>query len=183
MLLQTVRYFRKMGFFSKYESISDEVLSETLEALYREEWNKGYGSDDTRADLLVLKFDESRVWWQDTEADVCDVNRVYVETFEQWGAISEGVFVPKDINETWASEEGPIEVSFALNGQLVKVYPQYANDYIDMEVLGQINELIRDTGRRFEVYEFFDQTAFVIVLTREEKKKLEMERGWRFARL
>jgi hypothetical protein len=45
-----------------------------------------------------------------------------------------------------------------------------------------INSLIRDSGIRLELYAPFDQTGFIVALTASEKKRLEKERGWRFAK-
>jgi hypothetical protein len=67
-----------------------------------------------------------------------------------------------------------------LNGQLIEINPEYAGDWIDLQILKQINHLIGDSGLRFEVIEAFDQTAVIISLTSEEKHKLESELGWFF---
>jgi len=183
MLLETIRYFRKIGFFSGYESISDGVLAQTLENFYREKSGKEYDPSSRSDELCVLEFDENRVWWEDTEADVCNGNEIYIETLKEWGAISRGAFTPENLEENWASEEGPITVTFTLNGQKNRIYPRYLDDYIDVDILGQINKLIRKTGLQFAAYEAFDQTAFVVALTTREKHRLERERGWRFAKL
>ena len=57
--------------------------------------------------------------------------------------------------------------------------PAYLEDWIDPGILVPINESIADSGRRFELYKAFDQTAFVITLTDAERLALE-GRGWCF---
>jgi hypothetical protein len=47
-------------------------------------------------------------------------------------------------------------------------------------VLGQLNDIITDGPYRFRVHAPFDQTAFVIACTEDERQRLEA-RGWRFA--
>ena len=103
------------------------------------------------------------------------------------GFISRGAFSPDNIEETWESEKGPIWVSFTLNGTQHRIHPEYLNpgpDFIDVSILRDINRLIVGTGYQFEVQDALDedQAAFIVVLTADEKEKLERERGWRFVR-
>ena len=49
-----------------------------------------------------------------------------------------------------------------------------------MNILIELNQVIAASGYAFEMYDEFDQTAFVVVLTAEEKERLQSERGWLF---
>jgi hypothetical protein len=199
-ILEAVRYYRRLGFFSQYSDLSDEALAEQLEALVEGEWAERFTASQSElriedewsemlrspddvpyADLTLLRTDGTRVWWEDTEADVCAANRVYTETLRAWAGISRGAFSPQEITETWESEEGPITVRFTLDGHERVLHPEYADDWLDQRIVVPINRWIRKSGYAFEMYDAFDQTAFVVVLTPEEKRKLEQERGWRFA--
>ena len=182
-LVESVQYFRELGFFDKYHSLPNSELVATLENLYREEWGEIFNPEDMLADLLLVKWDENRVWWEDTEADVCSGNGVYKRTLKEWAAISRGVFSPANIQEDWESEDGPVTITFTHDQQTVQLHPQFLDDYIDISILPQINKLIYSSGMEFAVYKVFDQTAFVVVLTAQEKGKLQNERGWRFANI
>jgi hypothetical protein len=179
-LLRSVGLFRKRGFFRDYEGMSDRELAAELEETHEIELREGFDPDFELVDLELLRWDKRRVWWEDTEADVLQGNNVYVEVLQRWGMISRGAFLPSDISERWQSREGPIDISFSLRGKKESINPRYLDDYIDMEIVPHINSLIADSPYRFEIYEFFDQTAFVVVLDKDEKQWLQQERGWRF---
>jgi hypothetical protein len=134
-------------------------------------------------DLILLGLDGKRVWWGDTEADVCRENGVYVRTLKKWSAISRGAFMPEDIQEFWKRDEGPIKITFTHKSRLCKLHPRHLGDFIDVGVLAEVNEIIEDTGIQFAVYDTRDQFAFVVALTDDEREKLQRERGWRFAKI
>jgi hypothetical protein len=72
-----------------------------------------------------------------------------------------------------------VSITFSLDGEPREVTAAYFDDWIDPGILGPINELIVASGRRFELYKSFDQTAFVMALTDAERRGLEA-RGWCF---
>lgn len=181
-LLQSVIYFRELGFFRKYQSMSDEELATMIGGLHKEEWDEDINPENEFSDLLLVKWDKDRIWWDDTEADVCSGNSVYKQVLIEWSEISRGTFFPENVQEHWESEEGPITITFTHNQQNIQIHPQYLDDYIDISILSQVNYLIGKSGKEYAVYLPFDQTAFIIVVTKSEKRKLQKERNWRFAR-
>jgi hypothetical protein len=104
---------------------------------------------------------------------------VYKKTLQEWSAISRGSFHPSNIVEDWHTEDGPIEISFAYLDQRIVLHPKFLNDYIDLDILVQINDLIQEV--QFELYQPFDQTGFVVALTSVEKENLQKKRKWLFA--
>lgn len=170
---------REIGLFADRSSLSDAELGQSIQREIEEMWGDQLAADEPLMDLLVAERDETRVWWHDLEADVVAENRVYVATLEEWAAISEGAFAPSDIVETWASDQGPITVAFTADGQAHEVQPAVIDDWIDPSIASKINELIAPTGRRFEFFQAFDQTAFVMALDANERAALE-GRGWCF---
>jgi hypothetical protein len=104
---------------------------------------------------------------------------VYAQSIAEWSEISKDAFRPTDIKETWASETGPVTVTFRLDGSTKTLSPGYFEDWIDPGILAAIDGLIADSGRRFELYKSFDQTAFVMALSTDERRALEA-RGWCF---
>jgi hypothetical protein len=130
-------------------------------------------------DLAVAEQDRTRVWWRDLEADVSDGNDVYAQTVTEWGEISVGTFEPTEIIESWEGPEGPVTVDYVQSGITHTLTPGYLEDWIDPGIVVGINETIADSGRRFEMYKAFDQTAFVMALTDDERRAFEA-RGWCF---
>ena len=180
-LVETIEDFRSLNFFERYRQLPTAELAALMNDRFEQEWGKEPDPSRKTSELLLLAYDEDRVWWNDTEADVCSENAVYTQTLREWGTISRGAFLPHDVKEHWETEQGPIEISCALNGRPVKLYPDYREDYIDLNLLPQINKLLEKTNMRFELYEPVDQTGFVVVLTDREKKMLQKKRHWRFA--
>jgi len=181
--LEFVDFFRSLGFFKEYEQLSNSHLAAVLVDMLRLEMKENLDPSDPLADLLLLKYDDGRVWWDDTEADVCAENQVYRETLEEWGRISLGAFLPTEIQENWQGAEGPIEISFKLNGSPLTLHPRYMDDYLDLAILSGINTAILGTGIQFAVHEIFDQTAFILALTMDQKRRLQEQRRWRFAKV
>ena len=170
---------RELGLFADRPDLSNEDISQRVEARLDELHGGALLADDPLLELVVASLDESRVWWGDLEADVGHGSEAYVMTLEQWAAISKGAFAPRDIRETWESEEGPVTVAFALDGENVELRPEYLEDWIDPRILTPINERMAESGRRFELFQAFDQSAFVMALTDRERDALEA-RGWCF---
>ena len=176
---QRAAALREIGWFADRAESTEAELGDEIAAAMAETLGEAVGPDDPYLELLVAEQDPSRVWWSDLEADVSDGNGVYVATLQEWAAISSGAFAPSEIEETWASEVGPVTVAFELAGTRHELHPTYLEDWIDPMIATSINELIARSARRFEFVEAFDQTAFVVALTADEKAALE-DRGWCF---
>lgn len=178
-LLDAAHYYRNLGFFNKDKSLTSQEFDNKIMEFYKgfKDWNPFDSSDyyDEFADLYLLEGDQDRVWLEDTEADVSKENNVYVDTLKWWSHISRGAFEPSDITETWGTEEGPVTVSFTLFGQKKEIHPEYSYDYIDLRILKEINEMIKDSGYEFVAVEI-DQEVFVTVLKAEEKLKMQQDR-------
>ena len=174
-----VAALRAIGLFADRAGADDATLASEVEAGITEFWGDALEPDDPQMDLIVAEQDDQRVWWRDLEADVIDGNDVYVTTLEEIGAVSVGAFEPEDISETWTSDEGPVTITFATDGQPHEISAAYFDDFIDPGILAPINALIASAGRRFEIYKAFDQSALVMALTDAERTGLEA-RGWCF---
>ncbi|UUZ92359.1 hypothetical protein LJK87_44430 [Paenibacillus sp. P25] len=182
-VLEAAQYYRNIGFFAGDKSLSNQQFEEKFKKFYSdfrgEDWDPFDSSEyyDALAEFYVLGEDKQRVWLEDTEADVGSGNEVYVKTLKEWSSISRGAFQPSEIKESWKTEEGPIEVSFTLNGTERTIHPEYLNDFIDTGVLAEINEMIKDSGYQFVLVEI-DQTVFVTVLNDSEREQIQKERYW-----
>jgi hypothetical protein len=174
---QRVEALREIGLFAGRPDQSNEDVIHSVEAQLDETYGGGLTADDPLIDLVVAAMDDSRVWWGDLEADVDAENQVYETSLEEWAAISKGAFEPQAIEERWDSGSGPVTISYTVNGQTVQLTPEYLEDWIDPRILTPINEQI--AGRRFALFQAFDQSAFLMALTESERAALEA-RGWCF---
>jgi hypothetical protein len=172
---RSLALFRSLGFFAG-TALSTVELARDLVARYDEEWDKPFSPDHEWADLRLLRYDPSRVWWRDTEGFWYPGEDAYVRTLVEWAAISRGCFRPADIAERWGS--GGVSITFTLAGEPCRLRAQPMGDYLDTSILVGVNELIN--GCQFEAYDTGGDTSlFLVVLTLVEKAALR-ERGWRF---
>jgi hypothetical protein len=170
---------RRLGLFGGRPDTSDAALIDEVTRSLADRWGDPADVPAPLLDLAIAEHDSTRVWWRDLEADVVEGNDVYVQTIAEWGEISVGAFLPTAITETWSGDSGPVTVSYQLDGEEKTLSPAYLEDWIDPGILVPINESIEGSGRRFELYKAFDQTALVMVLTDEERRAFE-GRSWCF---
>lgn len=181
-LVESVGVLRRLEFFAG-DPRSDEELAAYLAAEHEDLWGEPLDRPPPELDWQVAAYDESREWWKDTEADVLAGNDAYATVIREWAAISRGALQPRYVVEEWASEHGPVRVELSLRGGGRHVLrPRVIDDYYDLGILTQINQLLDPDGPHFVVVERFDQTAVVLAVTDAERRLLESERGWRFAR-
>jgi hypothetical protein len=162
-LVPLVRSYRESGFLAG--------LSESDEQLARRVKPTDPGSPHDHLDVLGLDLD--RVWWEDIEMDMFPEARPYASALERWAAISGGALRPEGIEETWADEEeGPVTVSFGQAGRRVELHPKWIDDWLDLDVLHDLNRLIAPSGHRFAQGHTYGQDAFVLCVTPPEQKRL-----------
>jgi hypothetical protein len=177
--VERVAALREIGLFADREGVSDAELAGEIDEHIEALWGPDLAVDDPFRDLAVAEQDAARILWIDLEADVGQGNEIYVSTLDQLQGISVGAFQPSAEEERWASADGPITVAFDLDGSRRELTPAALDDWIDPGILVEINGLIAESGRRFELYRAFDQTALVMALTEAERQALE-GRGWCF---
>ena len=168
-----VRFYQQLGFFAGADRAA-------VVQGYTEEHGAPPDAAKPWDDVFLLSGAEGEVWADDPEADVCAENEVYSEVLPQWARISHGAFAPAGISEHWESDSGPITLSFQLGGQPASVSPNYQDDWIDLEVLRQINALIASSGRHFECA-VDGNFALVLCLTPEQKATMQTQRQFPFA--
>lgn len=178
-LREFIRFYQPLGFYDAEKSV-EELMNELQSEAYDIRGMLEEGEEQVfRRDLLLLAKTAFRILWWDLESDVADGNEVYASYLQSLAEISRGQFTPSAIHESWDAKEGPIRVTFTIEETRKEVNPKVDNDWLDLGILEQINELLPDPQYRFEAVEQDDQTAQVLMLTQEEKATLE-GRGWRF---
>jgi hypothetical protein len=170
---EVVRFYQELGF----------LLSEAPDAILRRyEEEMGDPLDPVRPwdDAYLLSFDRDRVWSDDPECDLCAESRDYSRVLREWSHVSGGVFVPRDIEERWDSETGPIAVHFTLNGVRHSVRPEYLDDYFDLAILTEINRLMTETGRQFACAWDLANFAIVFAIDADGRRRLRDVRQFPF---
>jgi hypothetical protein len=179
-LVESVGYFRSLGFFKSQSDLSDSELLDRIQRTHEAKWGEPIEGGEPHADLALLRADRERVWWNDLEADALEGNRVYIDTLSAWGRISRGWFRPRGIREKWGGTEGPVEIAFQQDGKPLTLRPAWIDAWIDLQLVCEINRTLTGRPGLLSVYSTFDQTAFVVALTPQERAQLERERGWQF---
>lgn len=205
-LIDSIRYFRELGFFAPFRELSDERLADQLCAASGwelPEEDAALPTDEEESDdpdeelvrwlnrprpdvkdLALLSLDASRLWWEDGERDIAPGYEEYTRVIAAWGRISRGAFRPTDIREVWDKpDQWPdckVEVAFSLNGLPRVLRPWDGYGWLDFGLLNDINALIAPCGCQFEMWDTGDQTTCLVVLTAEEKQRLITEREWQF---
>jgi hypothetical protein len=135
-------------------------------------------------DLWIAAEDETRVWYSDLEVGAGPEADEYVEALREWGRISRGVFELKDIRESWNAIDEHLyhlSIRFQWKGSPHAIELDTPLEWINLEVLEAVNKLICETGIQLHTHVSFDQCAYIVSLTAEEKRALEQKRGWKFS--
>ena len=199
--LENLPYFRRLGFFADLPHETDDKVLAVIRARHADEYSAPWRnagktppappaweikSAPPLADLYLLGYDTSRVWWEDTECVYPPEYLSYRDAIARWSAISRGALSPIDIREQWGGTDDEPEdpvVQIVLDNGVLTLTPIFDGDYLDLTVLTPINAVLARSDIQLELYKAFDQTAFVVALTAHEKRQLETERGWEFQRL
>ena len=189
-MTENISLIRQAGFFKKYQSHTDTELLDKLYEIKKQEYSKLFGYDyspERKNDLYSISQQDNEKFLDiDLEADVCADNKVYTSLLGDFSKASDGNFLPTDITETWATEQGPIKLSFISNGQLIAFEPEYMDDWIDDRIFKIINEEMKKVSDEFFYLcsgpneEWFGQNVIYIRLTEIEKKSLEEKLEWKF---
>ena len=130
-------------------------------------------------------LDSKKVLYIDLEADVCSENKVYADVIKKYSKLTNNIFNPQNIAETWNSETGPIKVIFELDNRKVEFKPKYNDDWLDSIVFEICNKEIRKKNIRLvdclgDSEYGFGQDIAIMRLTKEEQKILEKSFKWKF---
>jgi hypothetical protein len=171
---------RGLGFFPSRGARSAAALLQTIQAEHGEDWVYLCANLTSPAalDQLLVWQDRERVWSRDLEG-VYPGEEAYAVTLAELAAISRGGFAPSAVSETWASPEGPVLVRYTARGTRHEfVHQDGRNDFLDLRLVEQINDLLGPGGTQFAVCDdFLPDGNFIVALHPEEVKAL-LQRGW-----
>lgn len=177
-VVEVINFFSRISFFSR-EREEFNLVDSLVEKIYKDnliEKPEGFFFGD----IDVLKWDESRVWWRDLEADVCPGNSIYVSVLEKLSSISRNQFIIHNVAEIWEGDEGPISVHFSFEDKRHEINHAYLNDWIDLNIVREINSILENKSYQFEIAWTGEQSTFVTMLMSWEKELIIQERGWKF---
>lgn len=166
-ITETVLYYRKLGFYEKYSHLPEDKLVEKIKKLYRFRSEEEFTYSKL---LLLLARDKKRVWYCD--AELC-WDQQYVKFVQEWGKISCGTFTPKKITEFRDKEK--VKITFTHNKKFFEIYACNYGEWLDLGVLGWINEIIQDTKYHFWNIVPDSQEVCIVCLTDEQKDQLEKD--------
>jgi len=202
--IDSIEYLRGMNFFNDYSDLSSEEIFERIlrgEIGYqfswweedkdkdlhpglhlfldiRERWKSWMKASDFEIDRKLVCFDTKRVVVEDVETEVSD--KMGIAILNRLARISRGIFQPMNISSKWIVEPGDEwsiqEVSFDFKGRRRSIEIALQYGYIVDVGLRELNNLIEDTGHRY--YQIEHEIIIVVILTKEEARKLRAERGW-----
>lgn len=188
-VIKNISILRESGFFEDFNKLNDSEVYDKLHSLRKIEYSKIFeeeydpGMELDEFELCCL--DSKKVLYLDLEADVCKENNVYIDVIEEYATLTKKIFNPKNITETWNSENGPIEVTFELDNKKIEFKPKYNDDWLDSIVFEICNKEIGKKNIRLvdclgDSENGFGQDIAIMRLTKEEQKILEKNFKWKF---
>jgi hypothetical protein len=170
---EAVKFYQRLGFFG--ERSTDDVIKQFFlgrgrPPLLQNWWDEAF----------LLGCENKEVWCGDPEADVGPEGNVYRYVLREWASISHGVFNPSEISEHWDHQGGAVSIHFDLDGRRVSVSAQNLDDWIDLDILKQINPLMQRSERQFN-YVCIENWCIVLCLTADQKQQMVQYRAFPFA--
>lgn len=203
-LVEKVRAYRRLGFFQAqedrgqvtgdepgcrhvpiglprpaYGGMPDARVADLLLRHHESEWGRPFDPEEDHEAVRVAESDVDRMARIDTEC-VSPGADAYVDVVLAMARISRGRFQPADVREAWEGEDGPVRVSFTLDGRRREIALEVTGDYLDEHVVDGVNAMLAGAGWRFERLVTGDQTMLLVALSASERRALEREHGWRF---
>lgn len=173
---EALSFYRPLGFFSLYQGTDAAITAALVKAL-RESSSDTITDEDLASpefDLFFLSLDPVRCLYSvmDFGDYLAPGNDAYVSSLEALANITRGVFKPENIKEHWDGPDGPIRVTFQLDGFPKELKVETWDGAFDFRILLQLNALLAKTDYRFEMAPM-DDILFVTVLKAEERFRME----------
>jgi hypothetical protein len=176
-MLEAIAFYRQVGFFQRYSSMSDGKIMYKLDELTQDDyfhhiWDELYGNNQAR-DLELLWRNKERVLWFDTEIVPDDV----ISLIDELANISEDIFQPTQV-ELIEAQNRNYKISFVVNSQ------SYSFDYLhsgafNPDLIAKINAILKTAEYQFGIVEL-DQYVYIMFLSKQQKQKMMQERKINF---
>lgn len=178
---------RTAGLFKNYSGKPNEFITQLAigRSIYQQNgWMYSDQFWDQETNLVnefgIIRIDHDKVWQEVDTEFVVEGNRVYEDVIKEFAAISEGHFIPTEINETWESKD-KVRITFKMDDKTHIIYPKVLNDWADINTILQYlnNEILKDVDYKF--YYGQGDELLVIGLSEHEKNKLTEVSGIEFS--
>ena len=192
--IDRVRRLRSCGFFLSEKDLSDEELSTQLfekakKTLDPEQFLEVFDPKEKELfELSLAQLDPSRIWWKEMECGVVHGNDTYCEILKEFQVLSNGYFRPEKIEESWESADGPISISFEIDGEAHRYQPEFKYDWLDSGLIDKIYDIFTNKkfpyqlyayiGRSDDDWGFYGDDILLIRATEKEKVKLSELMKW-----
>lgn len=193
-VLETLEFFRSLGFFGYLSNQSRESWIKLVKVNYKyhseaeEKFDNIIKLDNPEAGLLLL--DPSCSMERDLEAGVYPGEKVYLRFIEELAFISNNLFQPLGVVELWDSDLNPslakddpknrVTIKFKLNNQdyVFKSDLEFS-DWIDDHVIRTINSAVKNTGYSYSVLAHMFPVYYFFIS--DKQKSILQSRGWEFS--
>lgn len=183
-VIENISILRKCGFFEEFKNLSDKDVFNKLHLKrikeYSEIFEKPYDPGMNIDEFELTCLDKQKMIYMDLECDVGSGNEVYKNVIKMFSILSKGTFNPKNIEEKWQSNSGPIKVQFKFNNEIVTFEPKYSDDWLDGKIFEICIAKIKTNNIRIveclgdDKYGYGQCISFMR-LTKTEQKVLEKE--------
>lgn len=180
-MVDTTRYFRRMGFFAEHVRASDERLAAELARRIRYEWGAAVGEltdDPQAADMFLLSLDVDRVYRPSMKYCYPGEN-TYAEIVRQCARLDPATFAVHHVRERWDSERGPIHVFFSVADRDYQ-FTTDDDQYFDAAIVLLLNRAVAPAPVQLKVCDTHGMPDFVVALSDAESTTLATDRGWTF---
>lgn len=121
--------------------------------------------------LKVKEYSEQGYWF-DWESR--DIDMGYVHILEGVNAMGQGDFAVTEMaqdmsNADWKKEEGTIKVGFSFNGIPCEYKIRFQGDWLDFDIIGQINSTLEQNGIEKRIYFTDDNGQGCVLLYRDKE--------------
>jgi len=115
-----------------------------------------------------------------------DNNEPYTHILKQLARISDGIFTPTNITETWSNDYVDVAIQFQTNDDIWLVKINYGGEgYRGMQdittIVNSANQSLVNQDLQFYMVKTFNHVLCITALTHSNKASLETERNWIFS--
>ena len=102
----------------------------------------------------------------------------YGDLVHRFSLLSNGKFNPVSIEEKWLTKNGPVELSYLLDGLLVILRPDISTGWLDHSIVKHLKKQVESKG--VQLYQLEQSEGTLLRLNKTEKSVLENKFDWRF---
>lgn len=176
-ILLYINTLKKAGFYQKLENQS--VFSIAKYAYSKQSYSGILYSvlfSPSRHELVIL--DSTKYTDIYPEVLAYEGANFYANLVHRFSLLSDGKFNPIQIKEDWKTKEGPLDLTYVSNGELVVLNPNIKKDWLDQDIVHHLKLELEKAGVRLKKLNQSD--GALIRIKPKEQKILEEKFDWSF---